>query len=63
MARVPASERCGPPSCTAKSLGGPYAKAGSWQVAQDMVPDADSVSSKKMCFPTCALRLSSGACA
>ena len=56
-AQCPATCRVGPPSCTARSLGGPYAWSGSWQVAHDIAPDADSVLSKNSCLPTWAAAL------
>jgi hypothetical protein len=35
-------------------LGGPYAWPGSWHVAHDIAPDADSPFSKNSCLPTAA---------
>ena len=53
-ARVPASCNVGPPNWTGNSLGGPYACAGSWQVAHDIRPEAESDGSKNRTLPTLA---------
>src|SRR5262249_42106664 len=62
-ARVPGLFSSGPPSCTARSFAGAYACAGSWQVAHDIFPDADSEGSKNNGLPSCAAGASGAAAA
>jgi hypothetical protein len=50
-ARKPGTPRFGPPNCTDRSLLCACANFGSWQVAQDIAPDADKLASLKSFSP------------
>src|SRR5689334_1381322 len=52
--RLPCKSPFGPPSCTASALAGECTNAGSWQLAHDCRPDADSVVSAKIFSPSTA---------
>jgi hypothetical protein len=41
-------------------LGGPNARLGSWQLAQEILPDADKDLSKNNCRPTAAMAAADG---
>ncbi len=59
-ARTPARRPSPPPDCTGKSLGGPNARLGSWQLAHEILPDADKDLSKNNCRPTTAMAAADG---
>jgi hypothetical protein len=50
----------GPPGWVERPSGGPYARWGSWQVAQDIFPEAESVGSEKSARPSSVIAAGEG---
>jgi hypothetical protein len=59
-ARTPVRRLSAPPRCTGNRLGGPKAEVGSWQPAQDNLPEADKDLSKNNCRPTATMAAADG---